>query len=78
MIEKIEIFLLKLCLKIIQTLSLFKAKYATCGKFHTIVIDLNDNMWSFDKNRNGQLGLGDTQDRNIRTQVMCENDLKNF
>jgi alpha-tubulin suppressor-like RCC1 family protein len=42
-----------------------KAKFITCGEDHSIIIDINDNVWSFGLNENGQLGLGDDNNRNI-------------
>jgi len=44
-----------------------KAKFIACGAQHTIIIDLNNDVWSFGRNNFGQLGLGDTQDRNVPT-----------
>jgi alpha-tubulin suppressor-like RCC1 family protein len=46
-----------------------KAKFIACGKSHTIIIDLNNNVLAFGINHYGQLGLGDTQDRNIPTMI---------
>lgn len=46
-----------------------KAKAISCGKSHTILIDLNNNVWAFGGNDMGQLGLGDTQDRHVPTQI---------
>jgi alpha-tubulin suppressor-like RCC1 family protein len=33
---------------------IFKAKQASVGKLHTVLIDLNDNIWTFGDNRYGQ------------------------
>jgi alpha-tubulin suppressor-like RCC1 family protein len=38
----------------------FKAESVIAGRNHTIVIDSNDEIWSFGKNNHGQLGLGNT------------------
>lgn len=52
-----------------RTLQPMKVKQVACGDEHTIVIDMNNNVWSCGINANGQLGLGDTQSRNILTQI---------
>jgi alpha-tubulin suppressor-like RCC1 family protein len=44
-----------------------KAKFVSCGDYHTMMIDLDDNVWSFGDNQYGQLGLGDNQRRDIPT-----------
>jgi alpha-tubulin suppressor-like RCC1 family protein len=46
-----------------------KVKDVKCGEYHTIILDLNNNIWSFGRNLNGQLGLGDTKSRIIPTQI---------
>jgi alpha-tubulin suppressor-like RCC1 family protein len=51
---------------------IFKAKTVSCGKDFTILIDMNDNLWSFGCNQSGQLGLGDTIDRSIPTPVLYQ------
>ena len=57
-----------------------KAKQIACGGEHSIIIDLNDNVWSFGHNNHGQLGLGlgelyistSTKIPNIKaTQIAC-------
>jgi alpha-tubulin suppressor-like RCC1 family protein len=40
-----------------------KALSVSCGGFHTIIIDLDNNVWTMGKNDNGQLGLGDRENR---------------
>ena len=35
-----------------------------CGCYHSMCVDINDNLWIFGYNEHGQLGLGDTKDRN--------------
>jgi len=42
-----------------------KAKYVSAGDGYTILIDMNDNVWSFGDNSNGELGLGDVGENNI-------------
>jgi alpha-tubulin suppressor-like RCC1 family protein len=41
-----------------------KAKQISAGAEHTVIIDLNDNVWTFGCNKGGELGLGDNIDRN--------------
>ncbi len=45
------------------------AKSVNCGKSHSVIIDMNDNIFSFGHNNVGQLGLNDTIDRNIPTMI---------
>ena len=35
-----------------------------------MVIDLNDNVWTFGRNRYGQLGLGDQENRSRPEQII--------
>lgn len=46
-----------------------KAKYIACGSDHTVLIDLENNVWVFGDNFVGQLGLSDTQSSNIPTPL---------
>ena len=46
-----------------------KAKSVSCGEFHTILIDMNNNVWAFGYNTFGQLGLGDNTNRNVPTKI---------
>jgi len=46
-----------------------KAQQVSCGKSHTILIDLDNNVWVCGRNDQGQLGLGDTENRNQLTLV---------
>lgn len=46
-----------------------KAKAVACGENHTIIIDMDNNVWSFGRNNEGQLGLGDGINRNIPIQI---------
>jgi alpha-tubulin suppressor-like RCC1 family protein len=46
-----------------------KAKQVSTGSHHTVVIDLNDNIWVFGQNITGQLGLGDYKNRYTPTQI---------
>lgn len=41
----------------------------SCGMFFTVAIKADGTLWSTGKNDNGTLGLGDTTDRNVFTQV---------
>ena len=49
-----------------------------CGSNFTYILKKDGSLWSTGKNGNGQLGLGDTTDRNIFTQVTTNinNDVK--
>jgi alpha-tubulin suppressor-like RCC1 family protein len=47
-----------------------QSKYISCNGSHTILIDMNDNVWAFGHNVHGQLGLGDTIQRNTPTQLI--------
>lgn len=47
----------------------FKIKKISTGDTHNLVIDMEDNVWSFGKNFNGQLGLGDKLDRNVPVKI---------
>ena len=49
------------------TLLPMNAKFVSCGYSHTMLIDLEDNVYSFGNNKDRQLGLGDNQDRNEPT-----------
>ena len=46
-----------------------KAKQIACGGNHSMIIDLNDNVWSFGHNNHGQLGLSSFIDKNIPTRI---------
>jgi alpha-tubulin suppressor-like RCC1 family protein len=46
-----------------------KAKFVYCSNSYAMIIDTNDNVWAFGYNGYGQLGLGDTESRNIPTQI---------
>eukprot|EP01130_Rhizamoeba_saxonica_P015501 TRINITY_DN696_c1_g2_i1.p1 TRINITY_DN696_c1_g2~~TRINITY_DN696_c1_g2_i1.p1 ORF type:complete len:757 (+),score=113.31 TRINITY_DN696_c1_g2_i1:93-2363(+) len=41
-----------------------------CGNTHTIILDENNEIWSFGSNHFGQLGVGDINERDIPTRVM--------
>ena len=45
------------------------AKFVSCGDFHTVIIDMNNEVWSFGYNREGLLRLGDIIDRNTPTKI---------
>lgn len=49
--------------------SVLKVKSVACGMYHTVLIDMDDHVWSFGKNYCGQLGLGDTIHRNVPTLI---------
>ena len=46
-----------------------KAKNISSCVAHTMIIDLDDNVWGFGSNSSGQLGLGDNADRFKPTQI---------
>ena len=47
----------------------FEAKYISCGTDITAFIDLNNKIWTFGKNENGQLGLGHTANVYLPSQI---------
>ena len=49
-------------------------KQIACGSYHTVILKNDGSIWSCGANNNGQLGLGDTTNRNTFTQVT--NDVK--
>lgn len=51
----------------------WKVKQIACGDNHSLIIDMNDEVWVFGNNDKGQLGLGDTIERKYPTKI---NDLK--
>jgi alpha-tubulin suppressor-like RCC1 family protein len=50
----------------------YRAKSIVCGDSHTVIIDLNDNVWMFGRNNFGQLGLGDDENRNKPTVLTID------
>jgi len=44
-------------------------EYCECGEFHTLAVKTDGSLWSCGRNYYGQLGLGDTADRNTFTQI---------
>lgn len=46
-----------------------KAKIIYSGYLHTMIIDLDDNVYGFGNNIYNQLGLGDTEDRHCPTLI---------
>ena len=53
-------------------------KQVACGKDFTLILKTNGSLWSCGRNDKGQLGLGDTTNRNTFTQVTTNinNDVK--
>ena len=53
-------------------------KEIVCGNYHTIILKNDCSLWSCGNNSTGQLGLGDTTDRNTFTKVTTNinNDVK--
>ncbi len=58
--------------KIVSMYKLSQTKIA-CGGEYTTLIDLKRTMWTCGDNSNGQLGLGDKNDRLVLTQVPSPN-----
>ena len=46
-----------------------KAEAISCGRYHSIILDNNQDIWVFGSNNSGQLGLGDRINRNIPCKV---------
>ena len=46
-----------------------KARTVSCGEVHTLIIDLNNNIWAFGQNIYGQLGLVNNQYSTIPTML---------
>jgi alpha-tubulin suppressor-like RCC1 family protein len=49
-----------------------KPQYISCGSDHTMVLMTNDTIWGTGFNLYGQLGLGDTSNRNTLTQITSD------
>lgn len=47
--------------------------YMACGTSHTVALDEQGNIWSVGSNDYGQLGLGDTENRNIFVKIKSQN-----
>lgn len=47
----------------------FKVRQVSCGHRHTVLIDMQNNVWSCGFNNKGQLGLSHTYNRNIFTMI---------
>ena len=43
--------------------------YTTCGSYHNLIIDTNNDVWCFGLNNKGQLGVGDTINKNVPTKI---------
>jgi alpha-tubulin suppressor-like RCC1 family protein len=48
----------------------FKVKQQAAGANHTVIIYLENNIWTFGYNEYGQLGLGDNKNINKPTQIL--------
>ena len=55
--------------KIDGSLSFLSAKQISSGTTHLVIIDMNNEVWSFINNHYGQLGLRDNIYRNIPTKI---------
>nr|QBK90128.1 MAG: regulator of chromosome condensation protein [Pithovirus LCPAC102] len=56
----------------------YKVKSVSCGNIYTTIIDENNEIWSFGCNRDGQLGLGDTDNINIPTKIAFNDKVKSI
>ena len=54
-------------------------KSVYCGSLHTFILKNDGTLWGCGQNNFGQLGLGDTTNRNVFTQITTNtNDIKSF
>ena len=56
-------------LLILSGISVSDVKQIACGQYHTFILKYDGSIWSCGYNSTGQLGLGDTTNRNTFTQV---------
>ena len=49
-------------------------KSVYCGGYHTLILKNDGTLWGCGYNANGQLGLGDTNYRNIFTEIITNTD----
>ena len=65
-------------LLILSGISVSDVKQIACGQYHTFILKYDGSIWSCGYNSTGQLGLGDTTNRNTFTQVTTNinNDVK--
>lgn len=47
----------------------FKIRKISVGYDHTLILDMEGNIWSYGQNYVGQLGLGDTDDRDVPFKI---------
>lgn len=52
-----------------------KAKKVACGSWHSLMIDENDKVWCWGRNKNGMLGDNSITDSNVPIQLEIENIL---
>jgi len=50
--------------KVFTKIPNIKAKFISAGRYHSLIIDQENNVYSFGYNGYGQLGLGDNINRN--------------
>src|SRR5439155_1596264 len=53
-----------------------KISFLSCGGYHTICVTKNENIYVWGYNNNGQLGIGDTNNRNSPTLLNLPNNEK--
>jgi len=41
----------------------------SCGEYHTVLLSDDGRIWTFGRNKYGQLGHGDNEDRNVPTEI---------
>ena len=60
------------------TTNISDIKQIVCGFYHTFILKNDGSVWACGRNDNGELGLGDTTNRNTFTQVTTNinNDVK--
>ena len=65
-------------LLILSGISVVNVKQVVCGSYHTFILKNDGSLWACGQNNKGQLGLGDTTNRNIFTKVTTNinNDVK--
>ena len=63
-------------LKQIKCIEGIPVRQISCGAFHSLILTASGFIFSFGKNENGQLGLGDSESRGLPTPLKMLNGLK--